>query len=225
MIRVLVIDDAQQPEFLNDMRNTIQGGFGDEMVEIHHLNPNVSFLGVDHATELKSFLVEVDVQSADFWDAILVDINLVDIRVSAIARLQLSLDIVDHVRQVNKATSIIMYSGTLSDHMQNLLNARAEMPAESQMKKLLGNEIYSFVPRRVIKDEVYDAIGNPSWLLRVDRQLMKYSTYKVGHEGAEFQGLTFEALAKSVRSQSHEGRRVAERIAEFGVSSIVDLNI
>lgn len=73
--------------------------------------------------------------------------------------------------------------------------------------------------------EVRSAVDNPSWPLRVDRLLMRYSTLSVSPEEAEFVGRSFADLAKAVRRQDHDGLRITQLAAEHGVAAFTDLNL
>lgn len=222
MIRILIVDDAQKPEFIEAMCREISAGRDGISVEPMHLNPvDLMGNGVQKGA-LEALLDWVAQSSQEFWDVVIIDINLADVNLPEDQRLHLSLSIAEKVRETNRAATVILYSGTLSDHVDKLL--KGNMPAEASLKRIFRGEISAFVPRRRIEAEVAIALENPSWLLRIDRLLMRHSTLVVGPEEAEFEGRSFADLAKLVRRQDRDGQRIAQLAAEHGIAAFTDLN-
>jgi len=54
--------------------------------------------------------------------------------------------------------------------------------------------------------------------------LMKHSAIVVGPEEAEFKGRSFADLAMAVRRQDHDGQKITQLTAEYGVGCFADLN-
>ncbi len=221
MIRILVIDDIEQPEFINDMAREVSDGFGEE-VDIVHMNPVATFKGGDHQNEISLFLEHLRDRASEFWDAAIIDIHLHEVNLPKEERLHLSLRIAEVFREVNHAAIAILYSGTLEEHVKKLLGG--DTPAEPALKKIFRAEIAAFVPRRTIGLEVLSALDRPPSLLRVDRLLTKNASCLVGVEESEFKGKSFAELATAVRRQNGLGRRVSDLVTEFGVASLLDLN-
>jgi len=221
MIRILVIDDIEKPEFINDMAREITDGFHEE-VDVVHMNPVATFKGGDHNNEIASFLNELRARAAEFWDVVIIDIHLHEVDLPAEERLHLSLHIAEVFREVNHSAIAILYSGTLEEHIKKLLGG--ERPAEPALKKIFRAEIAAFAPRRAIGLEVLSALDMPPSILRVDRLLMKHASCFVGVEESEFKGKSFAELAIAVRRQDKLGARVSNLVTEFGVASLVDLN-
>ena len=222
MIRILIVDDAQKPDFIEAMCREISAGLDGIPVEPTHLNPVNLMANVAQKGALDALLDKVAQSAQEFWDVIIIDINLAEVNLPEDQRLHLSLSIAEKVRETNRAATVILYSGTLSDHVDKLL--KGKMPAEAALKRIFRGEISAFVPRRRIEAEVSIALENPSWLLRIDRLLMRHSKLVVGPEEAEFVGRRFEDLAKSVRRQDRDGQRIAQLAAEHGIAAFTDLN-
>ena len=223
MIRILIIDDLREPEFIEEMCRTVRGTFDGIDVESRHINPVDLLSGPVPKDSLVDLLDKIGSVAEEFWDVIIIDVNLADVPLpDDDERLHLSLSIAERVREVNHSATVIFYSGTLSDHVDKLL--KGEMPAEAALKRIFRAEISAFVPRRRIGSEVLSAIDNPSWLLRIDRLLMTNKDLLVSVEEAEFNGKTFAELARSVRRQEHDGHKIAQMTAEYGVSCFADLN-
>lgn len=221
MIRILVIDDIEKPEFINDMAREVADGFGDD-VDIKHMNPVATFKGGNHQDEIAMFLEELRARATEFWDVAIIDIHLHDVKLPNEERLHLSLRIAEVFREVNHSAITILYSGTLEEHIKKLLGG--DRPAEPALKKIFRAEIAAFVPRRTIGLEVLSALDMPPSLLRVDRLLMKHASCVVGVGESEFKGKSFAELATAVRRQDKLGRHVSDLVAEFGVASLVDFN-
>lgn len=222
MIRILIIDDAQKPDFIERMCREIQAGDESVLVEPLHLNP-VKIIGESASANSLDVLLDTVARSAqEFWDVIIIDLNLADVNLPEEQRIQLPLTISEKVRESNGAATVILYSGTLSDHVDKLL--KGAMPAESALKRIFRGDISAFVPRRRIEAEAALAVENPPWLLRIDRLLMRHSSLVVSPEESEFRGRAFSDLAKAVRRQDAEGQRIAQLAAEHGIAALVDLN-
>lgn len=222
MIRILIVDDAQKPDFIEAMCREIRAGRDDFPVEPLHLNP-VNLLGNPGEKRVLDALLDKVAQAAqEFWDVVIIDVNLAEVNLPEDQRLHLPLSIAEKVRETNRSATVILYSGTLSDHVDKLL--KGDMPAEAALKRIFRGEISAFVPRRRIEAEVAIAVDNPSWLLRIDRLLMQHSTLVVVPEEAEFKGRNFADLARSVRRQDHDGQRITQLAAEHGIAAFTDLN-
>src|ERR1035437_3525710 len=158
MIRILVIDDIEKPEFINDMERDVTGGF-DEDVDIAHMNPVATFKGGNQHDEIALFLEELRVRASEFWDVAIIDINLHDVKLPNEERLHLSLRIAEVFREVNHSAITILYSGRLEEHIKKLLGG--DGPAEPALKKIFRAEIAAFVPRRTIGLEVFSRLDMP----------------------------------------------------------------
>jgi hypothetical protein len=173
---------------------------------------------------LAAFLNYIKQLASEFWDVAIIDLNLADVQLPVEDKIQLPISIAEAFRETNHAATVIIYSGTLADHVENLLNGRGNLPAEAALKKIFRAEIANFFPRRRIIPEVLSTLDNPSWLLRVDRLLMRYAPMVVGPEEAEFKGRSFADLAMAVRRQDHDGQKITQLTAEYGVGCFADLN-
>ena len=222
MIKILIVDDAQKPDFIEAMCREISAGRDGISVEPTHLNPVNLMESAVQKRALEALLDKVAQFAQEFWDVVIIDINLAEVNLPEDQRLHLSLSIAEKVRETNRAATVILYSGTLTDHVDKLL--KGDMPAEAALKRIFRGEISAFVPRRRIEAEVAIALENPSWLLRIDRLLMLHSTLIVSPEEAEFKGRRFADLAKSVRRQDRDGQRITQLAAEYGIAAFTDLN-
>ena len=222
MIRILIIDDLPEPTFIEQMKQTIEGSFSGEIVEAKHVNPVTLLAGGTNKESLDSLLVAIQNEAKEFWDVVIIDVNLAEVKLPEDQRLDLSLIIAERIRETNHSATIMLYSGTLSDHVQKLLGGA--VPPEAALKKIFKGGISQFVRRDMVAREVLSAVDNPSWLLRVDRLLMKHAGIVVGPEEAEFKGRSFAELAMAVRRQDHDGQKITQLTAEFGVACFADLN-
>lgn len=222
MIRILIIDDLLEPTFVDEMKQTIAGSFAGEEVEPKHLNPVTLLAGASNKEALASLLEAVETEAREFWDVVIIDVNLAEVKLPEDQRLDLSLIIAERIREANHSATVMLYSGTLSDHVKKLLGGA--VPAEAALKKIFKGGISQFVRRDMVVREVLSAVDNPSWLLRVDRLLMKHSLIVVGPEEAEFKGRSFADLAMAVRRQDHDGQKITQLTAEYGVGCFADLN-
>lgn len=222
MIRILIIDDLPEPTFIDEMKRTIEGSFGGETVDPKHLNPVTLLAGGSNQESLESLLKAIQAEAKEFWDVVIIDVNLAEVKLPEEQRLDLSLIIAERIRETNHSATVMLYSGTLSDHVTKLLSGPA--PAEAALKKIFKGGISQFIRRDMVVREVLSAVDNPSWLLRVDRLLMKYACIVVGPEEAQFRGRSFADLAMAVRRQDQDGQKITQLTAEFGVSCFADLN-
>ena len=224
MIRILIIDDTDSAEFVEEMTRNVSGQFANTEIQIVPVNPVNLLDVVGQQTALADFLNHIKQLASEFWDVVIIDLNLADVQLPANEKIQLPISIAEAFRESNHSATVIIYSGTLSNHVENLLNGRDNLPTEAALKKLFRAEIANFFPRRRIIPEVLSALDNPSWLLRVDRLLMKYAPMVVKPKEAEFSGRPFLDLASAVRRQDREGQRITQLMAEHGVACFVDLN-
>jgi hypothetical protein len=223
MIRILIIDDLNKPEFIDEMKGLINQGFAGVEVQPIHLNPVSAFGTGDQRQALQAFLEIVRRSAEEFWDVAIIDINLAEVKLPEDERLHLSLSIAEAFRERNRSATLILYSGTLSTHVDKLLKGKT--PAEVALKRIFRADVSLFVPRNRNGHEVFSAIDNPSWLLRIDRLLMKHATQIVSPEEAEFKGRSFADLAMAVRRQDHAGQKICQLTAEFGIGCLADLNL
>lgn len=222
MIRILIVDDLENPEFIPALRQEVENETG-QPVEAFHLNPTHAFSGHNTFAELKAFLRQVETVAAEFWDIALIDVNLNDVNLPKLKKLHLALTIAGQFHDVNKAAVMLLYSGTLSEHVKELLGN--DEPAEAALKRIYRSGITAFVPRSSIRLQVTESLSSPPFLLRVDRALMERSTYIVKSELAEFSGKSLGQLAGSVRVQDRAGMRFVSLITEHGVAALLDLNV
>jgi hypothetical protein len=226
MIRILVIDDVETPDSLRKLEREIEGSYK-TAVKIEHINPVDYILGKNEAQERDQFLQTLRSRASEFWDIALIDLNLGEIEMEEADRLELPLLIVEAFRESNRSAMVIFYSGTLAKHIPKLITEdtkSAKQEAERILKRIFLSGAMGFVPRDEIGNYVYSSLDEPPWLLRVDRLLTNYSGYAIAGEETEFKGMSFTDLAIAARRQDKLGRRISELVAEFGVSSLVDLN-
>ena len=95
--------------------------------------------------------------------------------------------------------------------------------AESALKRIYRGDISAFVRRNQIIGEALSAISNPSWLLQVDRLLMKHGSLVVVAEESLVGGRSLQQLEKSLRKQDEDGLKIAGFIVELGVSALAEL--
>lgn len=221
MIRILIIDDAKELEFIEDLRNGVQGSRNEE-VYTEHINPIGFFVGGVQHDELQCLLDAVEKTAGQFWDVALVDLNLHDVDFdNKKEKLHLALSIANSFRQINKSAIVILYSGTLSDHVKELLVE--PQVAETAMKKIFHANIAAFSPRKIIELQVIQSLETPSFILTIDRALEKDANIKILTAESEFNGKTFGQLAAAVRCQDKIGMRLTALVAQFGLAAIADL--
>jgi hypothetical protein len=156
-----------------------------------------------------------------FWDVVAIDLFLGDFGFSPKGNLEIPLRIAESFRTRNQSAVMLLYSGTLSEYLSQLFGEGA---SDTQLRRIFQASISNFVPRNRVAREVASAAENPSWLLRLDRLLMKHAAILVRPEEAEFTERTFADLAMEVRRQLRTGQRIAQQTAEYGVSCFADLN-
>lgn len=221
MRRILVVDDSA-PDFSVEIQSDVLDESG-APPHLEHINPSDFFANGRSAEETVSRMLErIGVVSGDFWDVVAIDLYLGDFGLSAKENLEIPLRIAESFRVKNQSATMLLYSGTLSKYLEELFGTGA---SDTQLRRIFHASIANFIPRTRVAREVASATENPSWLLRVDRFLMKHSTIQVGPEEAEFQGRSFDDLAMAVRRQDQDGQKITQLAAEYGISCFADLNI
>lgn len=227
MRRVLVIDD-NPPAFAGEIERDAQDDNGNSP-ELTHINPTSYFSGGATPDQIVSALLsEAARASAGYWDVIAIDLYLGEFGFpnprnlsTNPSDLEVCLRVAEAVRDKNKCATVLLYSGTLAKYINDLLATGA---SDTQLRRIFHAGVANFVPRNRVGREVISAMDNPSWLLRVDRLLMKHADVLVSPEEAEFKGRRFADLAMAVRRQDHDGQRITHLAAEYGVSCFADLN-
>ncbi len=225
MIRILVIDDAETPEFLDGMRRDIEGGYR-VPVFFEHINPS-KFLTGDGQNEVVALRDEIRRRADECWDVVIIDIRLRDIERPEDELLEVCLSIVETFRSQNHAAIVLIYSGNLSKILGKTIQADTsskKSTSEKMLKRVFLVGLAGFIERDQIGAEVFSVLEEPPWLLRADRLLTENSKLTVNVEESEFTGKTFEDLASALRRQDTLGKRVAKLVTELGVASLVDLN-
>ncbi len=219
-IRILAIDDIRNANAFTETKRAIEGEYGE--VYIHQINP-IDFSS-GHSRD--NFLKEVQERASEFWDVVLVDINL-DANSEPSSAIHLSLQIIAIIRAMNRAAILMLYSGTLSKTLLKVIeNDKTSKlkTSEELLRKLLDAEIDRFISRDDLPNEVYTALGTPPLCLLADRFLMKHERLFAKTTNSGLDGKSFRELAESVRQQNEIGKRLAHEIVEFGVACLVDLN-
>lgn len=218
MIRLLIIDDQN----VNTIMDEVQSGITDgDHFDSVHINPLGYFGEAKPEDGLRNLLTHIGEVSALFWDVIAIDLFLGETGLSPDIDQQLALDIAEKFREQNHSSALMLYSGTISKFITTQLN---QGESDTFIRRIFHAKIANFMPRSRIASEVLSAIENPSWLLRVDRLLMKYATRVVTPEEAEFKGRSFADLAQAVRRQDTYGQKIAQQVAEYGTACFADLN-
>jgi hypothetical protein len=226
MIRILVIDDAEAPEFLEDMCRGIQGGYR-VPVFAKHINPSKFLSGDGAEQEVAALMDEVRLVASECWDVVIIDIRLREIARPEDELLEISLAIAEKFRSENRAAIVLLYSGNLSKGIPKLIERDASSKksgSEKVLKRIFLAGIAGFIERDQIRNEVYSVLEEPPLLLRADRLLTVNSKLAVNVEESEFKGKSFGDLATALRRQDFLGKRVAQLVTELGVASLVDLN-
>lgn len=220
MRHVLIIDD-QSPAFAGEIETDLRDERGNAPI-LKHINPAEYLVGGATPEQTVSTLLgDVAAAASEFWDVVIIDLFLGDFGFPNRENLEVCLRVAESVYEQNKSATILLYSGTLAKYVDELLRGGA---SDTQLRRIFHAGVANFVPRNRVAREVTSAVDNPSWLLRIDRLLMQYSTLVVSPEEAEFVGRSLADLAKSVRRQDHEGQRITQLAAEHGVAAFTDLN-
>ena len=226
MIRILIIDDVEMQDSIAQLEREIEGSYRTS-VDIQHINPVEHISGQDGARERDAFMRVVSSRASEFWDTVLIDLNLGEVEMEEAERLEFPLSIVEAFRDVNRAATVIFYSGTLAKHIPKLIaedSKSAKQDSERVLRRIFLSGVMAFISRDEIGIYVRTSLDEPPWLLRVDRLLTINSNLAVNVEESEFKGKRFVDLATAVRRQDALGKHVAGLVAEFGVASLVDLN-
>jgi len=220
MKRVLIIDD-QAPAFAGEIEADLRDDHSNPP-EIRHINPTEFFAGnVTPEQTVSKLLSEVAQAATEYWNVIVIDLYLGEFGLPDHGNLEVCLRVAEAVHEQNKSATILLYSGTLAKYVDELLRGGA---SDTQLRRIFHAGVANFVPRSRVAREVTSAVDNPSWLLRIDRLLMRHSTLVVNPEEAEFEGRSFADLAKSVRRQDLDGQRITQLAAEHGIAAFTDLN-
>ncbi|MCW1926545.1 hypothetical protein OKA05_28595 [Luteolibacter arcticus] len=220
MRRVLIVDD-QDPAFAGELETEIRDESGNAP-ELMHINPSDFFSdGRTPDQTLAKLLARVAEAATEFWDVIIIDLYLGDFGFDGHRNLEVCLRVAEAAREANRSATMLLYSGTLSKYVNELLGGGA---SDTQLRRIFHAEVANFVQRSRIAREVRSAVDNPTWLLRVDRLLMTTPALVVGPEEAEFVGRTFAELAKLVRRQNDEGQKITQLAVDYGVAAFTDLN-
>src|SRR4051794_35349419 len=113
MIRILVIDDAESPEFLEHMCREISAIYREE-VSSQHINPSKFLSGDGADEEVRALLSEVQRCAEECWDVVIIDIRLREVDRPEDELLEVSLSIAETFRVLNHAAIVLLYSGNLS---------------------------------------------------------------------------------------------------------------
>jgi hypothetical protein len=221
MRRFLIVDDDVELSFDDELLsdNEVDG----VPAEVVHINPNDYIQGGgDSEAFVKSLLAKVGELSGEFWDVIAIDLNLGDFGFEDKHRnSEVCLRVAEAVREQNRAATLFLYSGTLAKFISDILNDGA---SDTQLRRIFQAEVQNFVQRSRIASQVTAAVDDPSWILRVDRSLVRLANLRITPEEAEFKGRSFAELASAVRRQDKDGLRIVELVSEYGIVAFADLN-
>lgn len=213
--------DDQAPAFSGEIYADVRDEEG-VAPRIEHINPSDYFKGSRSSQEtVDKILGKVGETATQFWDVVVIDLFLGDFGLPTKENLEMPLRIAESVRIQNQSTAVLLYSGTLAKYLEDLFGQGA---SDTQLRRVFQASIANFVPRNRVAREVASAAENPSWLLQVDRLLMRHEKLTVRPEEAKFRGRTFAELAASVRRQDRDGQEITRLAAEYGISSFFDLN-
>lgn len=220
MRRILIVDD-QEPGFAQEIRSDVLDEDGGSSY-LEHLNPS-DFLGggEDSSKAVSDMLLRVGNLADEYWDVVAIDLFLGEFGLSPKENLEIPLRAAESFRDRNQSAAMLLYSGTLSEYLKELFGKGA---SDTQLRRIFLANISNFVPRNRVAREVASAAKNPSWLLRLDRLLMRHSKMVVGPEEAKFKGRSFADLAMAVRRQDIDGQQITQLTAEHGISWLADLN-
>jgi len=152
MIRILVIDDAETPEFLDDMCREIEGGYGVSVLA-EHINPT-KFLTGEGEREVEALLGEIRRRADECWDVVIVDIRLRDVDRPEDELLEVCLSIAETFRAQNRAAILLIYSGNLSKILGRTIESDASSKksgSEKLLKRVFLAGLAGFVERDKIR--------------------------------------------------------------------------
>ena len=162
MIRILVIDDAETPEFLDSMSREIEGGYRDR-VYVEHINPT-KFLTGEGEKEVVALLDEIRRRADECWDVVIIDIRLRDIDRPEDELLEVCLSVAEAFRAQNRASIVLIYSGNLSKIIGKTIESDASSKksnSEKLLKRVFVAGLAGFVERDQIGAEVYSVLEEP----------------------------------------------------------------
>jgi len=220
MRRILIVDD-QPLSFADEIQANVLDEDGNAP-HLLHINPLDFLANGGRATETVSRMLQrISEVATEFWDVVAIDLWLGDFHHIEKENLEIPLQIAESFRSMNQSATMLLYSGTLSEYLNKLFGTGA---SDNQLRRVFRADISNFVARRMVAREIASDAENPSWILRVDRLLMRHSAMVIGPQEAEFTGRSLADLAMAVRRQDPDGQRVAHLTAEYGIAAIVDLN-
>jgi hypothetical protein len=251
---VLYIDDQPDKRVVEELEKELQIVVNENShisleLKVHVVNP-LDYLTLEQGQEVYSdFFNYLDKNFLyDTLDLVMCDFNI------HAKHKHISFHIIDHVRKMNKACSIILYSGSplkelmrmnnddlaesIFEHIKNdnpevlvdLLSKKLEeirkkeTPAEELLSKAVLSNITDIVSRKHHEESAYYRISNPSLLLIIEHELLSNGKI-IFKDGSEaLDGLSFEEVASEVRLQSEKGVKFTKLIIELSLDNICSLN-
>lgn len=162
--------------------------------------------------------------------------------------------IINHVREKNKACTIILFSGSPLKELIRLNNndlakkigghisdenrtvdiallekkledlRKDEEPAEVLMEMAVKSQIAAIVSRPKYEQTALDLIKQPSMLLWIENELMKNGGLIFNDGHEKLSGLKLEVVAKHIREQTEEGIYFTSEIIRLSVANMIVLN-
>jgi len=223
--RLLVIDDSDESVVWEAMEREISSQLSISnhattvRLEHVHLNPNDYFTEGDYTDVITKIKTVVTTYAQEYWDIILIDMNLYGAEAKDNDLVELPLSIAEVIREKNKSAVIIFYSGTAEDFINRVGKN------EKNLRRLFAVNIPYIISRNNRKLLILRILQDRPIALLADRLLTENEMLYASNAIPEFNGISFGELAKSVRLQSDLGKRLTKLIVELGVASILDLSV
>lgn len=212
MINILFIDDDPDTTSnqIDSLSQNLRGYEKD--AEIKYLNPHDHLDGSSGDDKrLVNAIVEASDESLDF---VAIDMGLV----RADNNPELAIRIGGWIREYNKITGIIYYSGTLKKY----LSALASLPAKNgELNELLFSvSALGFYDRNSIEQEILFAIEDFHFELEVQRAIKKNPEFVFDMDGKLF---STPELLSELRSRSDVGQEFMRRIFKCGFADMFSM--
>lgn len=228
----LVIDDNDQSSEIETLCN--KGKEQGLEIICHFFNPSEyneeKIFKTENGQEEPEILIQVDKFVEGFqkkfhgqhFDLIAFDYNLDDPKTTGV-------DLIRNLRQLRKKTTFILYSGTLSYIVRDIVKSYKGNSDESlllkRVKTLITSNITNLVRREDYDDEIIRQLRNPlSPQAIIEKKLLEYPDLIFKSTFPLFENLPLSEIAAEISQNSLKGEEFLEAIIELTIAHLIELN-
>lgn len=131
------------------------------------------------------------------------------------------------LRQFNRNSSILIYSGNLAGILRIYFADFKEdnpKPTLTKIKKLITSKIEDFVDRPDYVDRIVGLTNNNTIELEIEDSLLKYKDYTFKHGLTKIRGKKFSEIANEIGITSPLGRKFIKDLIERALAHMIELN-